>query len=110
DRRGVVELARHRAAIAPEEGLAGDRLPGLERIARQLPHPLRDLAHTLELEVRLHAVERSQRQRDLAEVRVAGALAHAVDGAVDPARPGAHRGYRRRGRETEVVVPVEVHR
>src|SRR6476659_5240305 len=53
DRGRVVELARHRAALAPEERLAGDRLPRLELVARQGAHPFRDLADAVELQVRL---------------------------------------------------------
>src|SRR5207245_11284206 len=79
DRGRVVELARDRAALAPEEGLARDRLPRLELVAGKLAHPLGDLADAVEPEVRLDAVERPQGQRHLAEVRVARALAHAVD-------------------------------
>src|SRR4051812_32367972 len=44
DRGRVVELAGHRAALPAEERLARDRLPRLELVARQLAHPLRDLA------------------------------------------------------------------
>src|SRR6188472_739061 len=106
DRRWVVELARHCAALTPEERLARDRLPRLERVARQLPHPLRDLAHSLEAQVRVDAVERMERESDLAEVRVARALPHAVDRAVHPASAGTHRRHRGRGGEAEVVVPV----
>ena len=95
DRRRVVELARDRAALAPEEVLADERLPRLERVAGQLADAVGERAHAVEVERRLDAVERAQRERDLAEVRVAGALAHAVDRAVDPR---ARRRGRRRPR------------
>src|SRR5205807_4274231 len=44
----------------------------------------------------------------LPDARVAGALAHAVDRAVDPAGAGPDGGGCARGREAEVVVAVEV--
>src|SRR5215210_4198189 len=97
DRGRIVELTRDGAAFAAEERFAGDRLPGLERIARELTHPLRNLAHALEAEVRLDAVERPQRQRHLPEVRVAGSLAHAVDRGLHPPRSRPHRGNRSGG-------------
>src|SRR5215218_8050651 len=108
DRRRVVELARDGTALAAEERLPGDRLPRLERVARELAHALGDLAQLLQAQVRLDAVQRPQRKRDLAEVRVAGALAHAVDRPVHPARPRPHRGDRGGRGEAEVVVAVEV--
>src|SRR5829696_532164 len=110
DRRRVVELARDRAALAAEQRVAGDGLPRLERIPRQPAHALRHLAHAVELQVRLDAVECTQRKRDLGEVRVACALAHAVDRPVHPGGAGADGGDGARGRDAEVVVPVEVDR
>ena len=105
-----MELARDGAALAAEERLAGDRLPRLELVAGELAHALGDLAHPVEPEVRLDAVEGPQRERHLGEVGVAGPLAHAVDRAVDPARAGPHRGDCRGRRQPEVVVAVEVDR
>ena len=101
DRRRVVELRRDRARLAAEERLAGERLPWRERVARQLLDARGGLADPVEAQVGLDAVERAERERDLAEVGVAGALAHAVDRAVDPRRAGAHgrdRGRRSRRR------------
>src|SRR5487761_1441804 len=108
DRRWIVELRRDRARLAPEERPAGDRLPRLERIAGQFLHAGRDVTDAREVEVGLHAVERAQRERDLAEVRVARAFAHAVDRAVHPRRTGADGCDSRCSCETEVVVAVEV--
>ena len=105
-----MELRRDGARLATEERLAGHRLPRLECVARQLLHARGHVAHTLEPQIRLDAVERAQRERQLAEVRVARALPHAVDRSVDPRRAGAHGGDGRCGGEPEVVVPVEVHR
>src|SRR6187549_1945418 len=109
DRRRVVELARDGATFAAEERLAGDGLPWLELVAGELAHALGDLAHLLQAQVRLDPVERAQRQRDLAQVRVAGALAHPVDRPVHPARSRPHRSDGGGRREAEVVVAVEVH-
>ena len=105
-----MELRRDGAGLAAKERLTRHGLPRLERIARQLLHARRDVSHAIEAEVRLHAVERPQRQRELAEVRVPRALAHAVD---RPLYPRGARTHRRDGgcrREAEVVVTVEVHR
>ena len=105
-----MELAHDRAALAPVERVAGDRLPRLERVPGQLLHARRDRADQVEAQVRLDAVERAQRQRDLAEVGVAGALAHAVDRALHVRGARAHGRDGARGRDAEVVVAVEVHR
>ena len=71
---------------------------------------LREGAGAVEPQVRLDAVEPAQRERDLGQVRVPGTLPHAVDGALDPPRAGAHRREGSCRREAEVVVPVEVNR
>src|SRR5579859_7645385 len=68
DRGRIVELRGDRARLAAEERLARDGLPWLERIAGEFAHLLRDIADSVELEVRLDAVEGAQRERDLAEV------------------------------------------
>src|SRR5205823_7796925 len=104
----VVELACDRTALPAEERLARDRLPGLEFVAGELAHALRDLADSIEPQVRPDAVEGAERQRDLGEARVPGALAHAVDRPLDPTRPGLDGGHGGRGRQPEVVVAVEV--
>src|SRR5829696_1351892 len=110
DRRRVVELARDGRALATEQRLARDRLPRLELVARELAHALGHPTHVVEAEVRLDAVERAQREGDLREVRVAGALPHAVDRPVHPRGAGADGGDGARGRDAEVVVAVEVDR
>src|SRR6185437_782321 len=48
DRGRVVELARDGAALAPEECPPRHRLPGLERVARELADTLGDLANPFE--------------------------------------------------------------
>src|SRR6202051_1039345 len=69
ERRGI-RLQRPRGggtgrAPAPRPagkgGLAGDRLPRLERVAGQLLHASRDFTDVREIEVGLHAVQRAQR-------------------------------------------------
>src|SRR4051794_35704637 len=90
DRRRIVELRGDGTRLASEEGLPRHRLPGLERVSGELLHALRDLADAVEPEVRLDAVERLQRQRRLAEVRISRAFAHAVDRPVDPVCACAH--------------------
>src|ERR671923_924453 len=110
DRGRVVELARDGAALAREEVIAHQRLPRLERVAGEIPDAPRDLAHAVEPQPRLDSVEAVQRQRDLGEVRVSGALAHAVDRPVDPGRARPHGGDRGRRGDAEVVVAVEVDR
>src|SRR5690348_104452 len=110
DRRRVVELRGDRPRLAAEERVARDRLPRLELVAGQLLHASRHLADAVEAEVRLHAVQRAEGQRDLAEVRVARALAHAVDRPLHPGRAGGNSGGGVGGGEAEVVVAMEVHR
>ena len=68
------------------------------------------LPRALQPQRRLDAVQPAQRQRDLGQVRVPGALAHPVHGAVDPPRARLHGGDRGRRRQAEVVVAVEVQR
>src|SRR5262249_37444652 len=100
--------ARDGAALPAKERLAGDGLPRFELVAGELAHTPGDLSYLLQPQVGLDAVERAQRQRDLAQVRVAGPFAHAVDRPVHPARS---RTYRRGGggrREAEVVGAVEM--
>ena len=105
-----MELARDRARLAREQVLADERLVRLELVAGERAQPFRERPHLLEAEVRLDPVEAAQRERDLGEVRVAGALAHPVDRPLDPAGAGSRRRDRRGRSEAEVVVPVEVHR
>src|SRR3954451_4110061 len=108
DGRGVVELRRDCARLAAEQCLAGERLPRRECVSRQLLHSGGGLADPVEAKAGLDAVPRAQRDRDLAEVGGPGALAHPVDRAVDPRRPGARGRDRGGGCDPEVVVSVEV--
>src|SRR5262249_10162290 len=104
----VVELARDCAGLPREQVVADKRLVRLELVAAQLAQPLRERPHALELQVRFDPVEPAERERDLRQVRVAGALAHAVDRPVDPARALTGGSERRSSREPEVVMAVEV--
>ena len=52
----------------------------------------------------------AKRDGYFAEVGVAGALAHAVDGALNPAGARADCGNGAGGGETEIVVAVEMNR
>src|SRR5437867_5743779 len=90
DRRRVVELGRDGTGLAAEERLAGERLPRLQLVAGELAHTCAHLAYALELQIRANAVERLERKRDLAEIRIPGALAHAVDRSLHPRRAGLH--------------------
>src|SRR5262249_51461391 len=104
DRRRVVELAGDRPALAAAEGFTGYRLPRLERIPGERAHALGNRAQLLEPQIRLDAIQRAEREGNLAKVRVARTFAHPVDRPVHPARPRAHRSHCGSRRETEVVV------
>ena len=67
-------------------------------------------ARLRQVEPRRDAVERLERERDLDQVGVAGALAHAVDRALHPRRAGLDRGDGAAVRQAEVVVAVPVDR
>ena len=105
-----MELARDGAGLPAEQIVADQRLEGLEVVARKLAQSLRERARLVQAEIRFDSVEPAQRQRDLRQVRITRALAHAVDGALDPARAGPHCSERRGRRQAEVVVTVEVNR
>ena len=95
--------SRARKRFSPTTGFHGSS--SYPETSRTRP---RDLAGAVEAEVRRDAVERVERQRDLDQVGVAAALAHPVDRPLHPGRAGADGRRRRRGREAEVVVAVEV--
>ena len=63
-----------------------------------------------QVDARLDAVQGPKRERDLADVCVSGALAHAVHGAVNPRCTGAYGRDRRRSGQPEIVVSVEMDR
>src|SRR4029453_17890581 len=87
---------------------ADARLPRLELVPRQLANVLAELADPDEVEARLDAPERAKGERDLADVRIARPLPHAVDRPVDPARAGPGSRDRVRRGEPKVVVAVKV--
>src|SRR6187431_494694 len=110
DRGRVVELRGDGAGLPDEEVLAGDRLPGRQRRAGELLHEAGERAGLLDAKARRDAVERLEREGDLDEVGVAGALPHPVHRPLDPGRAGLHRCDRGRRGEPEVVMPVPVDR
>ena len=57
-----------------------------------------------------HVVQTAQGEGDLANVGVAGAFAHAVDGSLNPGGSAADGGDGASGGHAEVVVSVEMHR
>ena len=109
DRLGNVELASHRAALPHEEVFADQRLPGLQRVSPGLLHHLRDAANFRKIQNHRHVVKAAKRQRDLADVRVPGALSHAVNRSLNPRRAASHRGYPACCRHSKIIVTVEMH-
>ena len=111
DRGRVVELRGDRAGLPAEEVLADERRPRRQRVAAELADASTRPARSPRVGGwSSYAVQRLERERDLAEVCVAGALAHAVDGSVDPVGARPDRGDRAGGRKAEVVVAVVVQR
>src|SRR5437879_6416847 len=108
DRFGDVELARDSAAFAHEEVFADQRLPGRERIAAGAPDDLRDFAHFAEIERRIDPVKTLERERDLAEIGVAGAFAHPIDGPLNPRSSGTNRGDSTSRSHTEIIMPMKM--
>ena len=108
DRLGNVELARYCAALAHKKIFAHQWLPRFQSVAAGLLHDLRDFANLGQVQYDRHVVEAAQRQRDLADVGIAGALSHPVDRALNPRRAAPHGSHRARRGHPEIVVPVEV--
>ena len=108
--RGLLEDAVLVDARLVGEGVAADdRLVGLHRVAGHVRDQPAGAGDLLGLDLRLGVevvAARADRHDDLFERGVAGALADAVDGALDLGRAGAHRGERVGRRQTEVVVAV----
>jgi hypothetical protein len=89
-----------------------DRLVGLDRVAGDVGDEPAGAGDLLGLDAGLGAevvAARADRHDDLFERGVAGALADAVDGALDLRRAGAHGGERVGDGEPEVVVAVAAH-
>src|SRR5207247_2981830 len=110
DRRRIVELARDGTRLPTEQVLADDGLVWLQLVPRQLAESFGERTDAVEAEVRLDAVEPAQRERDVRQARVAGALSHAVDRPVDPPRASARSRHRGRSSHGDVGVGVEVNR
>ena len=109
DRLRNVELARHRAALShkqilPTSGFHASsvyRLPGTPS--------LRPRALSQDSEQR-HAVQAVQCERDLSDVRVASALSHAINGALNPRCAASHRCHRAGRCHSKIVVSVPMQR
>ena len=108
DRRGIVELRRHRPRLAREQRVARDRFPRRKRSAGALLHEVRERPRLREIEPGRNPVERLQCKSDLDQVGVPCPLPHAVDRALHPGRAGLHRRDRSCGTQAEVVVAVPV--
>ena len=107
---GDMKLAGDGAAFAHEEIFADDRLPGSEGITGQSADESGDVADFLEVQRDGNVIEGVEGHGDFAEVGVAGAFAHAVDGALNPLRAAADGGDGAGGGQAEIVVTVEVQR
>src|SRR5919201_1200751 len=105
-----MELARDGARLAPKQVLPDERLVGLELVAGEPAQTLSERTHAIKPEIRLDPVETTEREGNLGQVGIAGALAHAVDRAVDPARSAPPGGRSGGSGESEVVGAVEVDR
>ena len=97
------------AGLVREGVLADDRLVGLELGARDAAHALARRVDLRRVDAGVGAEERVarlERHHDLLERGVAGALADAVEAALDLRRAAADRGEGVGDREPEVVVAV----
>jgi hypothetical protein len=105
-----VELAGDGAAFAHKEILADDGLPRFELMAGGAADESGNFANFPEIEFDGNAIESTESQGDFADVGVAGALAHAVDGGLNPLGAGADGGDGASGGHAEVVVAMKVKR
>ena len=104
----LVDAGLVREGVAPDDGLVV-----LDRVAGQAGHEPRRPGELLGAHADVDAGEevaaRADRHDDLLERGVAGALAEAVDRALDLACTGDHAGERVGDRHAEVVVAVRRH-
>src|SRR5437588_7642699 len=103
-----MELPRHRAALAYEKIFANRRRPWRQGMARRLPHKRRHAANLLEVQLYRHAIQSLKRHRNFANVAIARALAHSVDGSLYPLGAGAYSCHRARRRHAEIIVSMEM--
>src|SRR5260370_21151451 len=88
--RGDVKLAGDGAAFAHEKILADGGLPRFERITAGALNKLRDAANPGKVKRHRNVVKTAEGESDFAKVGVACALAHAVDGPLNPGSAGAN--------------------
>ena len=79
-----MELAGDCTAFSHEQILPHQRLPGVQNVAGSFTYDVGNLAHFGQIESDGHFVKAVQRQRNFSDIGIAGALAHAVDRALDP--------------------------
>ena len=103
-----MELVGHGSALPGEEIIAHHRAPAVHLVVAGLLNQRRYVAGLSQVELNRYVVEAGQRQRHFAQVRVSGALADAVDGALHPVGARPHRRDCKRRSHCEIVVPVEV--
>src|SRR5712692_5942048 len=108
DRFGDVKLAGDRATFAHEKVLADDRFPGLEGVSAGALNEFGDFTNVRKLEGDGNVIEAAEGESDFREVGVAGAFAHAVDGALNPGGAGADGSDGTSGGHAKVVVTVEM--
>src|SRR6266481_5296824 len=108
DRFRDVKLARHGAAFAHEKILADGGLPRFERITAGTLNKLRDSANPGKVKRDRNIVKTAEGESDFAKVGVACALAHAVDGPLNPGSASANGCDSASGSHAKIVVAVEM--
>ena len=104
-----MELSGHRAALPHEEIFSDQRLPGLQFVAGRATDDLGYLPDLAQIQGHRHLVQATQRERDLCDVGIARALAHAVDRALHPGSATTNSRDRGRCAQAEVIVAMPVH-
>ena len=104
-----MKLARHRAALTHKKVVTDNWLPGIHAIAGKFLDQLGNFANFCEIQRDGHVIEAAERERDFTNIGISGALAHTIDGSLNPARPGAHRGNRAGSSHPKIVMPVKMH-
>src|SRR5258706_7775401 len=108
DRFRDVKLARHGAAFAHEKILADGGLPRLERITAGTLNKLRDSANPGKVKRDRNVVKTAEGESDFAKVGVACALAHAVDGPLNPGGARANGCDSASGGHAKIIVAMEM--
>src|SRR2546426_24070 len=107
-RRGVLDHAvRMDAGFVCKGVVADERLVHSDRDPAQRLHELGQLVDPRDVDPRVVAVQRLERQDEFLEARVAGAFPEAIHACVGHGDAGLHRREAIRDRESEVVVSVE---